>query len=128
KRVIERSQIWIDLALEIPRKKPELFSRLDRRTGKDNTAHFISFKSSDRHCHCEICLSGSRRSESESDHFIADGVHIFLLSQRLRFDRLSLQSVTDKLFVNLYDSLFPIVINKRNSIVHVLLRDHIASL
>ena len=124
-RIVERPQIGIHLALQIPRQKTELFPGLDRRAGQDNPAHLLIFKRRDRHGHREVGLSRSRRSHAEHDHLFPDSVHICLLSDRLWLYRLPVHSVTNAVAVDHAEGGLLLLRHQRQRVIHILLRDHI---
>ena len=97
--IVQRTQIWIDLTLEITRKKSEFLTCLNGRSRQDNPADFLIFECSNCHCHRQICFSGTRRSDSKYDHFIANLIYIVFLTQRFWFYRFSLNCMTDNLTV-----------------------------
>ena len=99
--VVERTQVRIDLALKIAGKKSQFLAGFYRRPGHDDPGYFFISESSDRHSHRQIRLSGSGRTNPESDHMIPDSVDILLLAISLGTDRLSSDRMADDIAIDL---------------------------
>ena len=126
--VIKRTQIRVNLALEITRQESQLFSGLNGRPGKDNAPHLAVLKGLDGHGHGKVCLSRAGRSDAEHNHLLADSIHIMLLPQRLWLYRLAGYGPAYDILVNLQN--LPVILRKRQGqgIIHVLFRNGIAPL
>ena len=58
--------------LQIPRQKAELFPRLDRGTGKNNSIHGFCPEGAYCRCHRKIGLSRSRRAYADRNRIFLD--------------------------------------------------------
>ena len=101
KCIIQRSEIRINLALQISRQESKLFTCLNRRSCKNNLIDLIILKCINSHRHCKICLTCSCRSYSEHNHLIPNGINILLLSECLRLDRPSCNRPAHCIRINL---------------------------
>ena len=97
--IVERTQVRVDLALQIAGQKAELLACFDRRSGQNNALHLVIFKSGNRHCHRQVGFACSGRSQTEYDHLFPDRIHILLLSERFGLYRFSAHGVADEIAV-----------------------------
>ena len=125
--VIKRTQIGIDLALEIARKESQLLACLNGGSGKNDPGNFLIAKSSYCHSHGKIGFAGSGRSHAEHDHLLTDLFHIILLSESLGLDGSALYGITDKILVDLLHHGADLLHGKGKCVIHILLCDGIAS-
>ncbi len=97
--VVKRTQIGIDLALEVARKESQLLACLNGRSGKNDPGNLLIAKSSYCHSHGKIGFAGSGRSHAEHDHLLTDLFHIILLSESLGLDGSPLYGVAYKILI-----------------------------
>ena len=83
-RVVERSEVRVDLGHEIARQEAEPLTGLDRGPGEDDALHLLVLEGLHGHGHRQPALAGAGRAEPERDHVRADGVDVALLAGRLR--------------------------------------------
>ena len=88
-RVVQRSQIRVDLVGEGARQEPEPLSRLDRRSREDDAADLAALQGLHGLRHRQVGLARSRRSDAEHDRVQIDRVDIVALTDRLGADHLS---------------------------------------
>ena len=100
-RVVDRTHVRIHLRLEITRQEAELLTGLDRRTGQDDALHLLLTEGRDGHRHAEVGLTGTRRTDAEGDHVLTDRIHVVLLAEGLRLDRLAQCGACEDVLVDL---------------------------
>ena len=66
-RIIERSQVWVDLVVERAGQETEVFAGFHGRTGENDATNLLVLKST--HCfrHGQIGLTGTCRANAKSD-------------------------------------------------------------
>ena len=128
--VIERTQIRINLALQISRQKAQLLPGFNGRTGQYDPVHLVGLKGCDCFRHGKIGLAGTGGTHAENDHLVVNGLHIFLLSHGLWLHRLAHDRMTDDIAVQLRHGLHRgrLGHGQRKSVIDILFRDHIAPL
>ena len=99
--VVQGTQIRIHFALQVSRQKSQFLSCLNGRPREDNPVYLVGFKGGNRLSHGKIGFSRSRRTNAENNHFIINGLHIFLLSPGLRLHRFAHDRMTDDIAVKL---------------------------
>ena len=129
-RVVDRAHVRIDLRLKIPWQEAELLSGLDRRTGQDDALHFLLTKGRDGHRHTEVGLTGTRRTDAEGDHVLADRIHVVLLAEGLRLHRLAQCGAREDILIDLHHVAAPALLGEAEGdrIIYVLLGQGIATL
>ena len=85
-RVVERTQVGVDLGHEVAGQEAEPLARLDRRPGEDDAVDLLGLQRLHRHGHRQPALAGAGRADAEGDDVVADGVDVALLAARLRPD------------------------------------------
>ena len=113
--------------MQVARQKSQLFSCFDGRTGKNDPAYLFIAEGSNCHGHSKIGLTCTCRTHTEYDHFLADLIHIFLLSQGFRLDGTPLYGITDKVLINLRNHFISFLKSQGKRIIYILVCDHIAS-
>src|SRR4029077_6608001 len=85
-RVEERSQIRIDLRLDVAGKEAQPLARLDRRPSEDHAADVAAREGGGGHRHRQEGLAGAGRADTEGDRVAADRVDVLLLIDGLGRD------------------------------------------
>ena len=127
-RIVKRTQVRIDLALQIARQKTQFFPRLDRRTRQDDPAYLATLKCLYRHRHRQIRFSGTRRTDAKYNHLLADQIHVLFLSHRFRFDRLARDRPADDILIDLENLFVLLREGQRQGVINILLGNGIAAL
>ena len=83
KRVVQRSQIRIDLGLHVPREKAEALTGFDGRTREHDAAHTFAHERIDGGSDREVRLACASRTDADDDIVLADLLEILRLSWRL---------------------------------------------
>ena len=86
-RVVERSQVRVDLLVEGAGQEAQTLASLHGGAGEDNAVHFVGLQR--LHClrHGEVGLTGTRRADTEDDGVRVDSVHVLLLVNGLGANR-----------------------------------------
>src|SRR5512143_3622661 len=79
-RVVQRSQIGVDLFVQISGKEPEFLAGLDRGPHEDDPAHLATEERRDRHSHGQVRFPRAGRADPEHDVVPPDRVYIRALS------------------------------------------------
>ncbi len=85
-RVIQRTQIRIDLFLQRSRQKAQALARLDRRPRQDDAAHALGVQRRNGHRHGQIGFARTRRPDAEHHVVLFNGVNIAALVHALGLD------------------------------------------
>src|SRR5262249_23508204 len=85
-RVVKRSQIRIDLVLQISWQEAELFAGLDRRARENYAVDPLRHQILHGHRHSQKSLAGSGRTYSENDVILFNRFEIALLIRAARGD------------------------------------------
>ena len=120
-RIVQRTKIWIHLALQVTWKETQFLSGFYGRPGHDDPGHFLIPESSDCHRHGKIRLARSGRADSECDHVVSDGIYIFLLTVGLGADRLPADRVADDVAIDLGDAAVMVFQRQGQIVIHDLL-------
>src|SRR5260221_6652536 len=83
-RVEERTQVGVDLGLDVAGQESESLACLDGRAGEDDPLHLPLGQCRRSHRHSEEGLAGSGGADSEGDRMVADRVDVALLVESLR--------------------------------------------
>ncbi len=83
-RVVQRTQVRVDLGHEVAGQEAEPLAGLDRGPGEDDAVDLLGLQRLHRHGHREPALAGAGRADAEGDDVLADGVDVALLPARLR--------------------------------------------
>ncbi len=75
-RVVERSQVGLDLLRHVPGEEAQPLARLDRRPREDDPLDFLLAESGERHRHREIGLSRARGPDPEDDVVVPNRLHV----------------------------------------------------
>ena len=81
-RVVERSQVGIDLLSKISREEPKAFARFDRRPHQHDALHGIALQRVHRARHGEIGLTRARGTDRERDVVLEDILDVLPLPGR----------------------------------------------
>ena len=84
----KRTQVWVDLVLQVARKKSQTLTGLDRGPGQDDPGYLLLEQSVDRHRNGEKALSGTRHADPENKIVCRDRVEILPLVRCLWRDLL----------------------------------------
>ena len=88
-RVVERAQVRTHLGLDVPREESEFLARLDGGAREDDSLHLLPLEIVDRLGDREVRLARAGRPDREHDVAVAHGLHVSMLSYRLRADLLT---------------------------------------
>ena len=88
-RVEQRPQVRVHLGHQVAREEAEPLARLDRRPRQDDPADLAPRQRRHRHRHRQERLAGPGGADADGDRLVADRVHVALLVDRLRRDRLA---------------------------------------
>ena len=121
-RVVERTEIRVDLALQITRQKSELLTRLNSGTREDNAVDLLASESCDSHCDREVGLARTRGAYADGDRVLGDHAAVALLADGFRLYRLALRCDADAVARELLDLLLAALADKRDAVADILLR------
>ena len=85
-RVVQRTQIRIDLRLHVARQEAEALARFDRGAREHDAPHALSRQRIDGRGHGEIRLARSGRPDADDDVVVRDLLQILGLPWRLRLN------------------------------------------
>ena len=119
--VVERAQIRVYLLLQVAGQKTKLLPCFHRRAGQNDARDVFCLKGFDGHCNGQIRFTRTRRADAKSHRILADGVEVFLLSQRFGADRPPFYGDGHEILRQLFDALFLAVMCKAQAITHGLL-------
>src|SRR5918999_76032 len=85
-RVVQRTQVRVDLREDVARQEPEPLAGLDGRACQDDPVDLTLLESSDGERHRQVRLAGSSRADRERDRVLSDRVYVALLHHRLGRD------------------------------------------
>ena len=88
-RVVQRTQVRVDLLGQRARQEPEPLARLDGGPGQDDPGDLLGLQRLHRLGDGQVGLAGARRADGEDDRVLVDGVDVALLVERLGRDRLA---------------------------------------
>ena len=125
-RVVQRTQVGVDLVLQVAGQKAQPLARLDRRAREDDAVDALGTKRRDRLRHGEVCLTGAGGADAERDRVLLDGVQICALAERLCLDGLALGRDAHHVARKLLDLLLPALAHEAEDVAHVLLADLLA--
>ena len=94
-RVVQRTQIWVDLGHQVTGQESQTFAGLDGGSREDDSLHLTRLQGVNRHRHREPTLARAGRSDSERDDVAADRIDVALLPRGLRLDRAPLGATKD---------------------------------
>ena len=126
-RVVQGSEIGIDLALQIAGQKAELLARFHGGSGQDDAVDFLGSKRSDRHRDRQIGLARTGRTDRDGDGVVLDRGAVALLTHRFRLDGLTLRRHTNTVGREGLDLLLAAVVDQRDTVGDVLLRELFAA-
>ena len=93
--VVQRPQVGIHLGLQIAGQKAQLLSRLHRRPGQNDAVNLLGPESAHRHGHRQVGFAGARGAHAQDHRIVADRLHILLLADGFRLDRMALGGEAD---------------------------------
>ena len=105
-RIVERTNVGIDLLGERSGQKAEVLPRLYHRTREQDAPDLLAIERSDRHGHGKIGLTRTSGTHTESDGLRADIVEILLLHRSLRADHASFIG-KDHIIMKLFRGVLP---------------------
>ena len=88
-RVVERSQVRVDLLQDVAGQEAEAFAGFHRGPGEDDAVDFLGLQRLHRERDREIALAGTGRTDRERHGVVAHRVDVPLLPRRLGPDRLA---------------------------------------
>src|SRR5437764_998822 len=83
-RVVERTEIRVDLGEDVPGQEAEPLARLDRRARQDDAVDLLRLERLHGQRHGEVALARPGRTDAERDRVLPDGIHVLLLARGLR--------------------------------------------
>ena len=83
-RVVQRTEIRIDLRHDVAGQEAEALAGLDRGSREDDAVDILRLQRLHGHRDREPALARARGTDAERDHVLANGVHVALLPARLR--------------------------------------------
>ena len=89
KSVVKRTKVRIDFFLQIARQKTEFFSRLDGRSRQNDFINLFCLVSRSGKRYGKIGFTRTRRTYGDGDDTLFYRLHVLLLSDRFRLDKLS---------------------------------------
>ena len=90
--IMQRPQIRVNLLIQRARKKAQLLPRLHRRTRQNNAADLLGVQRLHGFSHGQIRFTSTRRPQTKHNGVLVNGIHVFLLAQGFRADRLAAPS------------------------------------
>src|SRR2546430_2206500 len=83
-RVVERTEVRVDLGEDVPGQEAEPLARLDRRARQDDAVDLLCLERLHGQRHGEVALARPGRTDAERDRVLPDGIHVLLLARGLR--------------------------------------------
>ncbi len=88
-RVVERTQVRVDLLAQRAGQKAKPLTGLHRGPGQDDAGDLLGLQRADRLGHGQVGLAGAGRADPEHDGVVVDRVDVALLIERLGPNRLA---------------------------------------
>ena len=94
-RIVQRSQVRIDLLRHVAGQKAQLLARFDRGPRQDDALDALRLQRRHRHRHRQIGLARSGRADAEDDVVAADRLHVRASAPSARRDLLAAAGADD---------------------------------